>query len=102
MGAASTLRSASELVELIREVVAQELDKRDTVVVYTVYARHDLDDTYDLYMDIEENPTGKKPNLIGGIRNNSSMTYRPGDRVYVMRVRNQSAQSFIIGSASGR
>lgn len=102
MAKAGMIGAANELVDLVRELVAQELDKRDTVVVYTVYARDERTDTYSLYLDTEVRADGAQPPLITGIPNGTSRTYRRGDRVYVMRVRNQIAQAFIIGGAFSR
>lgn len=99
MSASSSIASAGELADLIREVVNQELEKHDTVMVYTVYSRNDANDTYNLYLDIEYVSQDKQPNLIQNIPNASNRQYRVGDHVYVMRVRNQIAQSFIIGGA---
>ena len=102
MAKAGMIGAANELVDLVKDLVAQELDKRDTVVVYTVYSRNERNDTYDLYLDAEEREDGSRPPLITGIPNGTSRTYRRGDRVYVMRVGNQVAQAFIIGGAFSR
>lgn len=102
MGAAGMIEAANDLVDLVKELVSQELEKRDTVMVYTVYSRDDRNDTYNLYLDTEYKADGSLPTLITNIPNSTSQTYRQGDHVYVMRVRNQIAQAFIIGGAFSR
>lgn len=97
-----SISAANELVELVRDLVAQELDKRDTVMVYTVSSRNEDTDTYDLYLDTEYRADGSLPTLIRNIPNSTPAVYRPGEHVYVMRVRNQIAQAFIIGGAYRR
>lgn len=100
MGSAvGSISAANELVDLVKELVSQELEKRDTVMVYTVYSVNEANGTYNLYLDTELRLDGSQPSLITNIPNSTSMTYRPGDHVYVMRVRNQIAQAFIIGGA---
>ena len=94
--------SANELVDLVKEGVAQERESWDTVMVYTVYSRNEREDTYSLYLDVEYDSKGALPNLINNVPNSTPFTYKPGDHVYVMRVRNQIAQSFIIGGAFNR
>lgn len=100
MGSAvGSISAANELVDLVKDLVSQELEKWDTVVIYTVYSRNADKDTYDLYLDTEYRTDGSEPHLISNIPNSTPRVYRPGDRVYVMRVKNQIAQAFIIGGA---
>lgn len=96
--AVGSISAANELVDLVKELVSQELEKWDTVMVYTVYSVN-KDDTYNLYLDTEIRMDGSQPPLINNIPNSTPKVYRPGDHVYVMRVKNQIAQAFIIGGA---
>lgn len=92
--------SATEMVDLIKRIIREEEEKRDQVIVGTILSRNASDDTYDIYIDSE---------LLNGavsamkrIPNESKHVYAPGDHVYVLKVRGQVAQGFIIGSVGAQ
>lgn len=89
--------SASEMVDLIKTIIRDEENKRDRIITATVLTRNDADDTYDVYIDSEIGVNGQQT-LMTSVPNESKHIYGPGDHVYVMKVRGQMAQGFIIGS----
>ena len=89
-------RAAGAMVDLIKTIIRDELDKRDQVFVGTVQQRNAENDTYTIY--IETDLSNGRPAVMTGIPNESKHVYAPGDHVYVMKVRGPSAQAFIIGS----
>ena len=93
-------RAAGAMVDLIKTIIRDELDKRDQVFVGTVQQRNAENDTYTIY--IETDLSNGRPAVMTGIPNESKHVYAPGDHVYVMKVRGQIAQSFIIGSVGAR
>ena len=89
--------AANEMVDLIKKIIREEEEKKDQIITATVLTRNDANDTYDVYIDSDLSPTGRQA-LMKGMPNESKHIYRPGDHVYVMKVRGQVAQGFIIGS----
>lgn len=89
--------AANEMVDLIKKIIREEEEKKDQIITATVLTRNDANDTYDVYIDSELSPSGRQA-VMKGIPNESKHIYRPGDHVYVMKVRGQVAQGFIIGS----
>ena len=89
--------AANEMVDLIKKIIREEEEKKDQIITATVLTRNDANDTYDVYIDSDLSPSGRQA-AMKGIPNESKHIYRPGDHVYVMKVRGQVAQGFIIGS----
>ena len=88
--------SAFELVDLIKMVVRDEMAKATTVEVYSVYGYDSKTGLYDLYLDTGKELSKVSSNVIHGVPNATVREFQVGDRVYVMKVNNQIAQSFII------
>lgn len=93
-------RAAGAIVDLIKEIVRDELSKRDQIFVGTIQQRNASNDTYSIYIDTDL--SNGKPAVMSNIPNESKHTYKTGDHVYVMEVRGQVAQAFIIGSVGAR
>ena len=93
-------RAAGAIVDLIKEIVRDELSKRDQIFVGTIQQRNASNDTYSIYIDTDL--SNGKPAVMNNIPNESKHTYKTGDHVYVMEVRGQVAQAFIIGSVGAR
>jgi hypothetical protein len=89
--------SATEMVDLIKRIIREEEEKKDQVITATVQSRHDATDTYDVYIDTDLAADGRQA-VMKNIPNESKHIYRPGDHVYIMKVRGQVAQGFIIGA----
>jgi len=89
--------AAAQLVDLVKSIIRDEESKRDQIIVGTVLTRNKSDDTYDIYIDTDANASGRQA-LMKGIPNESKHTYSRGDHVYVLKVRGQLSQGFIIGS----
>lgn len=88
---------ASEMVDLVKKIIREEEEKKDQVITATVQARNEANDTYDVYIDSEFS-SADRPDVMKNIPNESKHIYRPGDHVYILKVRGQAAQGFIIGS----
>lgn len=89
--------AATEMVDLIKRIIREEEEKKDQVITATVQSRHDATDTYDVYIDTDLAADGRQA-IMKNIPNESKHIYRPGDHVYIMKVRGQVAQGFIIGT----
>ena len=92
--------AATEMVDLIKRIIREEEEKKDQVITATVQSRHDATDTYDVYIDTDLAADGRQA-IMKNIPNESKHIYRPGDHVYIMKVRGQVAQGFIIGAIGG-
>lgn len=88
---------AAEMVDLVKRIIREEEEKKDQVITATVQARNEANDTYDVYIDSEFSSTDRL-DVMKNIPNESKHVYRPGDHVYILKVRGQAAQGFIIGS----
>lgn len=84
--------SADTMVQLIKQIVQDELNKRDQVVVGTVRSYDSSTNTYGVCVEPDDT------NEITEIRNSTRYDFRIGDHVYIMKVRNQFSQAFILGS----
>ena len=82
-------KTASDLVNIIREIVREELSHMDNTVVCQV-ASVNNDGTYDLYI------VSDTKNIIHNISSISSAKLKAGDFVNVYKIKNQLNNSFIL------
>lgn len=89
--------SASEMVDLIKAIIRDEESKKDQVITGTILSRDGPDDTYSVYVETDLSPNGQRA-VMRRIPNESKHIYQPGDHVYILKVKGQIAQGFIIGA----
>ena len=81
-------KAAEELVDIIRDIVTQDQNNRDTTILCEVADR--VDDThYNLYVIPD------KDNVIRNIPNMTNYDLEVGDNVYVYKINNQLSNAFI-------
>lgn len=93
-------RQAGQMVDLIKAIIQDERAKSDQIMTGTIFDRNEEDDTYSIYVDTDT--ADGKLTLMTNIPNESKHVYSRGDHVYVMKVRGQIAQAFIIGSIGSK
>lgn len=93
-------RQAGQMVDLIKAIIQDEKAKSDQIMTGTIFDRNEEDDTYSIYVDTDM--ADGKLTLMTNIPNESKHVYSRGDHVYIMKVRGQIAQAFIIGSIGAR
>lgn len=81
-------KSAKSLVDLIKQLIKQQLDEKDQVALCQI-ASPGSDGKYNIYVVPDD------ANVIHGIPNKFGFELNTGDYVYVYKVGNQFAQSFI-------
>lgn len=87
-------KSASNLVNIIRELVRQELAEQDNLILCQVETVND-DGTCDVYIVPDYD------NIIHGIPNKFGFALKQKDYVQVLRIKNQLSNSFILCRAKG-
>jgi len=80
---------ARDFVDMIKTVIAQEINKLDTTIVCKVVEEND-NGTFNVYVEPDVD------NVIKGIKNITNYVIKAGDYVYVYKVRNQLNNAFII------
>lgn len=88
-------KAAEELVSLIREMVREELNKRDSTVLCVVEEANS-NGTINAYLATDMS------NLITGILNPNNIICQKGDLVLLYKVNNQIPNSFIIMNYTNR
>lgn len=81
-------KTAKSMLDLIRELIKQQLDSKDQVALCQI-ASPGSDGRYNIYVVPDD------ANVIHGIPNKFGFDLNTGDYVYVYKVGNQFAQSFI-------
>ena len=81
-------KTAKSMLELIKELIKQQLDNKDQVALCQI-ASPGSDGRYNIYVVPDD------ANVIHGIPNKFGFDLNTGDYVYVYKVGNQFAQSFI-------
>lgn len=81
-------KSAKSMLDLIKELIKQQLDSKDQVALCQI-ASPGSDGRYNIYVVPDD------ANVIHGIPNKFGFDLSTGDYVYVYKVGNQFAQSFI-------
>lgn len=81
-------KSAKSMLDLIKELIKQQLDSKDQVALCQI-ASPGSDGNYNIYVVPDD------ANVIHGIPNKFGFDLETGDYVYVYKVGNQFAQSFI-------
>ena len=81
-------KAANELVDIIREVIKQELNKIDTTVLCQIEAIKG-NDRYDVSI-VPDNST-----FIRNVVNMTKFDLQVGDYVYIYKIKNQLSNSFI-------
>lgn len=81
-------KTAKSMLDLIKELIKQQLDSKDQVVLCQI-ASPGRDGRYNIYVVPDDT------NVIHGIPNKFGFNLNTGDYVYVYKVGNQFAQSFI-------
>ena len=88
-------KAAGELISLIREMVREELNKRDSTVLCVVEEANN-NGTINAYLATDMS------NLITGILNPNNIICQKGDLVLLYKVNNQIPNSFIIMNYTNR
>lgn len=81
-------KSAKSMLDLIKQLIKQQLDEKDQVALCQI-ASPGSDGTYNIYVVPDDS------NVIHGIPNKFGFDLSTGDYVYVYKVGNHFAQSFI-------
>lgn len=81
-------KAANELVDIIRAMVAQEINKHDCTILCVVKEKKD-DDHYDVSI-VPDNGV-----IIKNVTNMTKFNLDAGDYVYVYKINNQLSNSFI-------
>lgn len=89
---------ASQLVELIRTLVREEIEKQDQTVKCVVQAVNP-DKTIDAFLisDIEQS----QETLLKGLKNMSRFDFKKGDIAILYKIKNNINNSFIVGKPNG-
>ena len=82
-------KTASDLVNIIRDIVREELSHTDNTIVCQV-ASVNADGTYDLYI------VSDMKNIIRQISSITSQSIKVGDFVNVYKIKNQLNNAFIL------
>ena len=82
------LKAAGDLVDLIRDLIRQELAKRDTTILCQIREKRD-----DFHYDVTIVPDNS--NVIRNVSNMTRFDLEVGDYVYVYKVNNQLSNCFI-------
>lgn len=82
--------SANQMVNVIRALVKEELDKREQVVLCQISKVSQDNKTYDIYVvpDFEH--------VIHNVKSELAYPLYEGDYVYVFKINNQFANAFIV------
>ena len=86
-------KTAKSMLDLIKELIKQQLDNKDQVALCQI-ASPGSDGRYNIYVVPDD------ANVIHGIPNKFGFDLDTGDYVYVYKVGNQFAQSFIFAKVS--
>lgn len=81
-------RAASQLVNLVKEIVSQEMEKRDTTILCQVEEQVD-----DFHYNLTIFPD--KSSVVRNVPNMTVFKLRQGDFVYVYKINNQLSNCFI-------
>lgn len=89
------MSNAEGFVTIVRQMVAEELNKMDRVIPCTVIVYNKQQDILDIALltDIST--------IIRGVRNFSKFEFNSGDIAYVYLIQNRLSDSFIIGKQGG-
>lgn len=82
------MRAANEMVNVIRELVKQEVDRMDTTVLCEVVSQED-DNHYSVYV------LPDRETVVSNITNMTTYNLLPGDFCYVYKIKNSFANAFI-------
>ena len=86
-------KAANELVDIIRDIVLRELDKRDsTSLCYVTEQKDDLH--FNVYVVPDEDT------VIENVLNSSGLQIKVGDYVYIYKINNKLNNSFIISKVT--
>lgn len=84
-----SLKSVDDMISLIHDLIQTELSKQTQIVLCQV-AQKKEDHMYDIYVVPDFN------HIIHDIKNELSYELKEGDYVYVLKINNQFANSFIV------
>ena len=82
------MKAADKMVDVIRDIIQQEIDKQDCVILCEILSQKDANH-YDVYVLPDKN------NKITNIANMTKFEFTPGDYCYVYKIQNNLANSFI-------
>ena len=83
------MKAANDLVDIIKDLIRQELDKRDSVILCEIAAKNADGSAYDVYV-VPDHTT-----LIHNIPNMTRFDLNVGEYCYVYKIQNSFANSFI-------
>ena len=86
-------KAANELVDIIRDIVLRELDKRDSTSLCQVIEQKD-DIHFNVYVVPDEDT------VIENVLNSSGLDVQVGDYVYIYKIGNKLNNSFIISKVA--
>lgn len=85
--------AADKMVDVIRDIIQQELDKRDSVILCEITAQVD-ENHYNVYVVPDKN------SVINSVPNMTKFDFTPGEYCYVFKIQNNLANSFICSKVS--
>lgn len=83
------MKAADELVDIIKDIVQQEINKKDCVVLCEVVAQSADNSLYDVYV------VPDRKAIVHGVPNMSKVDPIIGDYCYVYKINNSFSNAFI-------
>lgn len=83
------MKAADELVDIIKDIIQQELNKRDCVILCRVAAKSVDSDYYDVYVVPDTTV------VLHNVPNMTKFNLNIGDYCYVYKIQNNFTNSFI-------
>ena len=87
------MSAADKMVDVIRDIIQQEINKLDCVILCEIVSQVD-ENHYNVYV------VPDKENTVNNVSNMTKFDFTPGEYCYVYKIQNNLANSFICSKVS--